>query len=616
MSFRLNLREPWIVGGYLAKWLAIAAPIGIAIGSAVALFLWALERATETRWAHPDLFYALPLGGLGIGLMYHLFGRSVESGNNLIIDQIHEPNGGVPARMAPLVLIGTVATHLFGGSAGREGTAVQMGGSLASQLGRWLKLTGTDSRTLLMAGVAAGFGAVFGTPLAGAVFAMEVLAIGRMSYESLVPCLAAAIVGDCTVRAWGIGHSHYYIASFLTSGIHLSQSPLSWLLMLKVVIAALAFGAASILFAEIAHSLHRVFATLIPWPVMRPVVGGVVLIGMVYLLGTRDYLGLGTNPDPATPHAVTIQSCFAAGGATWWSWWWKLVFTAVTLSSGFKGGEVTPLFFIGAALGNSMGRMMGAPVDLFAGLGFVAVFAGATNTPLACTIMGLELFLPGTSGLLDSGFGIYLAVACFVAYLFSGHSGIYLSQRIGTPKFDSPNVLPETPLRVQRQLRGIVHASSVRNGSKLQPTTSLTDQESEPMSHEPQVGAHEIGQLRIFLTPRERRTKGFRGMFGKPLYQEIIHAAKQGGLMNAIAHRMHFGYSGQGRIEHDKHEIPNENLTLCVELVGTRPDLETFCQKHAELLQKKMIVYEKMERWEIGMVVASGENPAPDEEAA
>jgi len=260
--------------------------------------------------------------------------------------------------------------------------------------------------------------------------------------------------------------------------------------------------------------------------------------------------------------------------------------------------------------------MLGAPVDLFAGLGFVAVFAGATNTPLACTIMGLELFLPGTSGLLASGFGIYLAVACFISYLFSGHSGIYLSQRIGTPKFDSPNVLPETPLRVQRELRGVVRASTTRNGSQLQPTTSLTDQESEAMSHQPQVGAHEIGQLRIFLTPRERRTKGFRGMFGKPLYQEIIHAAKQGGLMNAIAHRMHFGYSGHGRIEHDKHEIPNEHLTLCVELVGTRPDLETFCQKNAELLREKTIIYEKMERWEIGMVVASGENPAPDEEAA
>jgi H+/Cl- antiporter ClcA len=197
---RLNLREQWALGGYLVKWLTIAAVLGTVVGSAVAFFLWSLERATQTRFEYPSLLFLLPLGGLAIGLMYHFFGKSVESGNNLIIDQIHEPSGNVPARMAPLVLIGTVLTHLFGGSAGREGTAVQIGGSLAADLGRRLRLSKHDSRILLMAGVAAGFGAVFGTPLAGAVFAMEVLAIGRMSYESLIPCLAASIVGDCTVR--------------------------------------------------------------------------------------------------------------------------------------------------------------------------------------------------------------------------------------------------------------------------------------------------------------------------------------------------------------------------------------------------------------------------------
>jgi H+/Cl- antiporter ClcA/PII-like signaling protein len=602
MTWRSYLDEHHLLGRYFAKWLAITTVLGIVVGSAVAFFLWSLERATQIRFEYPLILFFLPLGGLGIGLRDHYFGRSAEGGNNLILDQIHEPSGGVPIRMAPLVLIGTVLTHLFGGSAGREGTAVQMGGSIAAAIGGPLGLSKHDLRILLMAGIAAGFGAVFGTPLAGAVFAMEVLAIGRMSYESLVPCLAASVIGDVTVRVWGIGHAHYYITSVVSSAGLTAHSPLSFLLMIKVIVAAIAFGLAAILFSELTHRLHRLFASLLPWPVVRPVLGGVIVIAMVYALGTRDYLGLGTNADPATPHAITIQSCFSVGGATWWSWWWKILFTAVTLSSGFKGGEVTPLFFIGAALGNTAARAMGAPVDLFAGIGFVAVFAGATNTPLACTIMGLELFLPNSPGLMNSGFGIYLPVACFVAYLVSGHSGIYSAQRIGMPKVDSPHALPETPLRVAREIRQLGHAQPIRRNCA--PSTS-NPLEGAGMSQSAQFGAHEIGQLRIFLTARERRQKGFLGLFGKPVYQEIIHAAKQEGVLSAVAHRTHFGYSGDGKTEHERHETPSEYLTLCVELIGERRQLEQFCQKHALLLGEKVVVYEKMERWDVGGPVAS-----------
>ena len=186
----------------------------------------------------------------------------------------------------------------------------------------------------------------------------------------------AAVVGDVTVRAWGIGHSHYYITSVVSSAGLTAHSPLSFPLMVKVIVAAVAFGLAAVLFAELTHRLHRLFATILPWPVVRPVLGGVLVIALVYALETRDYLGLGTNADPATPHAVTIQSCFSAGGATWWSWWWRILFTAVTLSSGFKGGEVTPLVLHRRGLGEHGRDPAGAPVDLFAGLGFVAVFAG------------------------------------------------------------------------------------------------------------------------------------------------------------------------------------------------------------------------------------------------
>ena len=193
MPFRWNPREHWSLSLYVMKWLLIAAPLGIAVGSAVALFLWSLDQAPTARWDNPWLLFLLPIAGIGIGLLYQVFGRSVEGGNNPIMEQIHEPGGGVPARLAPLVLIGTVVTHLFGGSAGREGTAVQMGGSIASTLCRTLGLSQSDTRILLMAGVAAGFGAVFGTPLTGAIFAMEVLPLASLVTNRSCPVSPQAL---------------------------------------------------------------------------------------------------------------------------------------------------------------------------------------------------------------------------------------------------------------------------------------------------------------------------------------------------------------------------------------------------------------------------------------
>lgn len=440
-----DLREHLALAGYVARWTALALPLGVAAGSAVALFLWALDLATVTRYANPWLLWLLPVAGLAIGAIYHRFGRSVEGGNNLIVDEIHEPGGGVPARMAPLVFIATVVTHLFGGSAGREGTAVQMGGSLASAMGRRFGLDAVATRTFLTAGIAAGFGAVFGTPITGAVFALEVLAIGRVDYEALVPCLVASLVGDWTCEAWGIHHTAYHVASLRSSGLaHLDPALLG-----KAAIAAVAFGIVSAAFSEVTHGIGHAARRLIRMPVLRPAIGGLLVIALTYAVGSRDYLGLGvTSPDP---HGVSIVSSFHLGGATPWSWAWKLLFTAVTLGFGFKGGEVTPLFFVGAALGNVLGVLLGAPVDLFAALGFVAVFAGATNTPLACTLMGIELFGADAS--------VYIAVACFLAFLFSGHSGIYLSQRIGTSKGDAADV----PLPHGSSLRSVREARSTRD---------------------------------------------------------------------------------------------------------------------------------------------------------
>lgn len=417
--------EQIAIAKHLIRWTILDIPLALIAGSMVALFLWLLDKVTLLRWQQPWLLYLLPVAGIGIYFLYKKLGKNSEAGNNLIMDEIHQPGGGVPARMAPLVLFTTVVTHLFGGSAGREGTAVQIGGSMANMLGRWMKLTEKDIRILLMAGIAAGFGAVFGTPLTGAVFALEVLAIGTIRYDALVPCLIAAVFADIVCTAWGIHHTHYHIdfaphnATPFLPFLHIDL-----LLLAKAILAGVCFGLASFLFANSMHIIKHYAQRYIKPAWLIPAVGGVVIIAFSWALGTRDYLGLGVYSQQ--PSGVSILSAFHAGGATGWSWLWKLLFTAITLAMGFKGGEVTPLFFIGAALGNTIAMLLGAPVDLFAGMGFIAVFAGATNTPIACTLMGVELF--GTSHVL------YFAVACFTAYYFSGHSGIYKAQRITVRK--------------------------------------------------------------------------------------------------------------------------------------------------------------------------------------
>lgn len=401
----------------MLHWLLLLLLLSVAIGSLVALFLWLLDAVTHLRWAYGWLLWLLPLAGIGIHLLYRLWGKDSERGNNLIIDEIHTPGGGVPARMTPLVFIATIITHLFGGSAGREGTAVQMGGSLAGVLARRFRLHKRATSLLLMAGIAGGFGAVFGTPVAGTIFAVEVLVVGRIHYKALLPCFAAAVLSDQVTAAWGIHHTHYAVAPLAAGSASWAHTPAG--IGIGAVLVGMASGLVAALFAGVSHSIKRWSLKLIKTEWLIPVAGALLLWAMVWLCGTTDYLGLGVTGQYR--NSLSIVQAFKAGGAGYWSWLWKLVFTAVTLSTGFKGGEVTPLFFIGATLGNALAMLCGAPADVFAALGFIAVFAGATNTPVACTIMGAELF--GTTYIAP------FALACLTAYYFSGYSGIYTAQR-------------------------------------------------------------------------------------------------------------------------------------------------------------------------------------------
>ncbi|BDU59062.1 chloride/fluoride channel protein [Limnohabitans sp. MORI2] len=392
---------------YIIKAMFLAIVVAVLAGSASALFLFSLDWATQTREANRWLIWGLPVAGFFVGWLYLKFGQHVEAGNNLLIDEIHDPKKVVPLRMAPFVLGGTVISHLFGASVGREGTAVQMGGALADQLTHFFKLNHVDRRMVLMAGISAGFASVFGTPLAGAVFALEVLAIGRMRLDALLPCVIAAVVADQVGLLWGVQHTQYEVG--------LVPQITAWLLA-AMVVAGGAFGLAGKVFADSTHALSAVMKKHIAYAPLRPLLGGAVIAAVVMWGSFDRYIGLGI-PVMVEAFAHPLAPTDFVG---------KMVFTIASLGSGFKGGEVTPLFYIGATLGNALAPLLDVPFALLAAVGFVAVFAGAANTPIASTLMAMELF--------GAEIGVFAALACVMSYVCSGHNGIYRAQRVAHRK--------------------------------------------------------------------------------------------------------------------------------------------------------------------------------------
>ena len=395
---------------WFLRWVLLGIAVGIVAGFSAAALLVSLNWATDTRVDHGWIVWFLPVAGLVTGCLYHYTAGRAAEGNNLIIDEIHEPRAGVPRRMAPLIFLSTFVTQLFGGSAGREGTGIQLSVGLSDSLARYLPLTREQRRILMIAAMSAGFGALFGVPLAGAVFGLEVQSIGRVKYEAIVPAFAGSLVGDLVVRALGVTHPTVSeIAPFHTDAVFL----------VKIAAIGMIFGLVGAVFIHAVRLLKAFASRHIGWTPLRPFLGGFAILALMLVVGNRDYLGLSL---PLASSALAGDHTSAAVFAL------KLLFTVVTLGFGFYGGEVTPLFVIGSTLGAWLATLFGLDIALVASIGYVAVFAGAANVPLTCTLIAVELF--------GGHIAVAAAIACVVSYVFSTNGSIYTAQRLRVPRAD------------------------------------------------------------------------------------------------------------------------------------------------------------------------------------
>ena len=383
------------------RWAFLSTLSGLLSGTAGTLFLYLLDWATKTRESHTEIIWILPVAGLLIGLVYHHFGKDVSAGNALILEEIHDPKKITPLYMTPFILVGTILTHLFGGSAGREGTAVQMGASLSDQLSHIFKIEPEERKILLMAGTGAGFGAAIGAPVAGMLFGMEVIWLKKIRLIAWFQCLIASFIGYYTTIFLRAPHSHYPAIPIPS---------ISLKLLFFIALSGIVFGLAAKFFCVLTHWVEKIFSYL-TYPPLRPFFAGLILIGAYQLIGTYQYAGLGIS---TIQQALHIPAHYTDPAL-------KTLFTALTVGSGFKGGEFIPLVFIGTTLGSALSLILPVSCGLLAVAGFAAVFSAAANTPIACTFMAMELF----------GYEVapYALLACVVSYYVSGRHSIYKGQR-------------------------------------------------------------------------------------------------------------------------------------------------------------------------------------------
>ncbi|MBQ7507669.1 MAG: chloride channel protein [Lachnospiraceae bacterium] len=389
------------------KWVVFSLLSGLSIGIASALFSKGLTFLTGLRVAHPFLILLLPLGGLFIVFLYRVLNEEGDTGTNLVLRTI-QSGEYLPLRMAPAILISTMTTHFFGGSVGREGAALQFGGSIGGALGRLFRFDEKDQHIMIMCGMSAAFSALFGTPMAAAIFSMEVISVGIMHYSALLPCVIASLTARYTASLMGIQKESFFVDSVPSFG----PSGLGLTLLLAGIC-----GLISILFCVLLHKSEGLLKRCIPNPWIRIVVGGAAIIGLTLLVGNQTFNGAGID---------VIRQSFA-GPLPWYTFLLKMLFTVITIASGYKGGEIIPTLFIGAAAGNLFAVIFGLPVGLCSAVGMCALFCGVTNCPITSLLISFELF--GFAGM------PYFLVAVAISYVVSGYYGLYSSQKIVYSKY-------------------------------------------------------------------------------------------------------------------------------------------------------------------------------------
>lgn len=389
------------------KWVVFAVIVGLIVGLCGTAFYYGMTLVTLLRTQNPWLIFLLPVGGLIIVGMYHLFRDEKDTGTNQVISSI-QSGEELPFRVAPLILISTLITHLFGGSAGREGAALQMGGSIGNALGRIFRFDEKDKHVMIMCGMSAAFSTLFGTPMSAAIFSMEMISVGVMYYTALVPCVISALVAHGIALYFGITNELFLISEIPSFGI---------LSAVKVSVLAVLCALVSILFCVALHQIEALYRRFFKNPYIRAFAGGCIIIALTLLVGNQNYNGTGIN---------IIGQCIS-GTVRPEAFLLKILFTAFTLGAGYKGGEIVPSFFTGAAFGCLFGNILGFSPTLCTAIGMTSVFCGVTNCPITALLISFELF--GYEGM------PYFLLAAAFSYMLSGYFGLYKSQKIVYSKY-------------------------------------------------------------------------------------------------------------------------------------------------------------------------------------
>lgn len=406
-TIKSELKEAFEQVKAFLKWAVLSLITGLVVGAFSTAFSWCMTKATAFRMEHFIIIPFLPLAGLVIVFLYHIFHMDKDKGTNKVISTVNadedDDGNGIPFQMAPLIFISTVLTHLFGGSAGREGAALQLGGSLGHKIGDLFHLQSDDKKIITMSGMSAAFSALFGTPMAAAIFPMEMVCIGSMNYFALVPCVLASLAASHFAASMGISPEAFTILEIPDFTIPNAA---------KILLLGALCGFVSILFCKSLHQAGHLYSKYIKNPYIRIFAAGCIIVLLTLIVGNTDYNGAGIPVIERAMEGEVFPLAFLL----------KIIFTALTLGAGYKGGEIVPSFFIGATFGCLLGQILGISPSMCAAIGLVAVFCGATNCPISSILIAFELF----------GFGgvPYFLIAISVSYMLSGYSSLYHNQLI------------------------------------------------------------------------------------------------------------------------------------------------------------------------------------------